>query len=269
MSDVRLRDDQWCVIKPRLPPPAGGDPVRPARRLPLGRPAGRVRRAGHGLAAAADLGGAGRVGGDPAGGAGRLRRRAAAGLGDGLPGRLVRAGQEGGAAVGLTRTGEGTKWMLVVGGRGTPVGVRPAGASEAGAHPAEPTLDGIRVARRRGIEARIPPKRRPTAYQGFFTPALMLIAIDRLLKKILTLTGPKYSGNPSLDAAREACRHDSRASLAQFGRVGLMGRRRRQPSAGASADGGAAESPPGPRASTRPRPPRHRSAAALARASVA
>lgn len=58
--------------------------------------------------------------------------------------------------MGLTRRGKGSKLMLVVDGRGLPLGVLVASAREAEVHLAEPTLATVRVPRWRGR-----PKTRP------------------------------------------------------------------------------------------------------------
>jgi transposase len=72
-----------------------------------------------------------------------------------LDGSFVPA-KNGGAGVGLTRKGKGTKWMLVVDGHGLPLGFHLAGADQAEVRLAETTLDTIRVRRARGR-----PKQRP------------------------------------------------------------------------------------------------------------
>jgi transposase len=64
--------------------------------------------------------------------------------------------KNGGAGVGLTRKGKGTKWMLVVDGHGLPLGLHLASANQAEVRLAERTLASIRVARSRGR-----PKQRP------------------------------------------------------------------------------------------------------------
>src|SRR5262249_31320525 len=58
--------------------------------------------------------------------------------------------KNGGACVGLTRQGKGTKWMLVVEGRGLPLGFLLASANHAEVRLAEQTLDAIHVQRPRG-----------------------------------------------------------------------------------------------------------------------
>ena len=173
-----------------------------------------------------------------------------------LSGRLLRSREKGGAAVGLTRKGKGTKWMLVVDGSGIPIGFHLDSAGKAEVRLAEQTLRSIRVPRsgrgrprirpqhltadraydsrafrqylhRRGIGVCIPARRRPAGwtprrgrpivarsehyarrwivertfawlgslrrllirwehllhlYQGFFTVALVLLCLRRLLK---------------------------------------------------------------------------------------
>lgn len=66
-------------------------------------------------------------------------------LGGCLSGRLLRPSEKGGAAVGLTKRGKGSKWMLVVDGHGTPIGFQLESANKAEMHLAEATLRSIRV----------------------------------------------------------------------------------------------------------------------------
>jgi len=101
---------------------------------------------------------------------------------------------KGGAKVGLTKKGKGTKWMLVVDGHGLPLGFHLDSANVAEVKLAEQTLDTIRVARprgrpkcrpdklvadrgydssafravlrRRGMRMCIPPKRRPAKWRA-------------------------------------------------------------------------------------------------------
>ncbi len=102
--------------------------------------------------------------------------------------------KNGGEMVGLTRKGKSAKWMLVVDGNGLPLGFHLASANHAEVKLAEQTLDTIRVARPRGrpkqrpkklvadrgydrsgfrralrgrgIQMRIPPKRRPKRWKA-------------------------------------------------------------------------------------------------------
>jgi transposase len=64
--------------------------------------------------------------------------------------------KNGGEKVGTTKKGKGTRWMLVVDGKGLPLGFHLDSAKVAEIKLAEQMLDTIRVARHRGR-----PKRRP------------------------------------------------------------------------------------------------------------
>ena len=77
-------------------------------------------------------------------------------MGRDLLGRQLRPGEKGGAAVGKTKRGKGTKWMVLVDGEGIPLGVRLESASPAEVKLAEATLDEVRVPRPKGC-----PRQRP------------------------------------------------------------------------------------------------------------
>src|SRR5712691_2349089 len=64
-----------------------------------------------------------------------------------VSGRQFRSGKKGGAEVGKTKRGKGTKWMVVVDGRGVPLGNSLHSASPAEVRLAETTLATIRVGR--------------------------------------------------------------------------------------------------------------------------
>lgn len=64
--------------------------------------------------------------------------------------------KKGGEAVGLTRKGKGTKWMLMVDGQGLPLGLHLASAQQAEVTLAAQALDAVRVPRPHGR-----PKQRP------------------------------------------------------------------------------------------------------------
>ena len=68
-------------------------------------------------------------------------------MGRGLSGRQFCASQKGGSAVGKTKRGKGTKWMVLVDGQGLPLGVRLESASPGEATLAEATLKEVRVPR--------------------------------------------------------------------------------------------------------------------------
>src|ERR1017187_5472271 len=79
-------------------------------------------------------------------------------MGGKLPGRQLRAGEKGGPAVGKTKRGKGTKWMVLVDGQGLPLGVRLGSASPSEVALAEATLAEVRVPRPKG-RPRQKPKR--------------------------------------------------------------------------------------------------------------
>jgi hypothetical protein len=72
-------------------------------------------------------------------------------MGRSLPGRQLRTGQKRGDAVGKTRRGKGTKWMVLGDGKGVPPGIRLESAFPAEATLADATLK----------EVCFPPKGRP------------------------------------------------------------------------------------------------------------
>jgi transposase len=60
---------------------------------------------------------------------------------------VVRIGQKGGADIGKTPRGKGSKWMVVVDGAGVPLGIHVTSARPAEVTLVEPTLSTIRVPR--------------------------------------------------------------------------------------------------------------------------
>ena len=93
-----------------------------------------------------------------------------------LPGRQLRSGQKRGAAVGKTKRGKGTKWMVLVDGQGLPLGVRLESASPGEATLAEATL----------AEVRVPARPRPftaEAEKGDCRPRLRLRPAARTAEK--------------------------------------------------------------------------------------
>jgi transposase len=65
-----------------------------------------------------------------------------------VSGRQFRPGEKRGCGVGKTKRGKGTKWMVVVDGRGLPLGNYLHSASPAEVRLAETTLAAIRIGRR-------------------------------------------------------------------------------------------------------------------------
>ena len=106
-----------------------------------------------------------------------------------VPGRQFRSGEKRGGAVGKTKRGKGTKWMVVVDGRGVPLGVRLYAASPAEVRLAEETLETIRVGRRhQGGHPRQKPER-VIADKGYDSDALR----ERLRRRGITLIAPHRS----------------------------------------------------------------------------
>jgi transposase len=71
-------------------------------------------------------------------------------MGRNLLGRQLRPGEKGGAAVGKTKRGKGTKWMVLVDGAGLPLGVRLESASPSEVTLAEATLAEVHVPQPKG-----------------------------------------------------------------------------------------------------------------------
>ena len=79
-------------------------------------------------------------------------------MGRSLPRRQLRSDQKRGDAVGKTKRGKGTKWMVLGDGEGVPLGVRLESASPAKVTLADATLKEVRVPRPKG-RPRQKPKR--------------------------------------------------------------------------------------------------------------
>jgi hypothetical protein len=103
--------------------------------------------------------------------------------------------KEGGAAVGKTKRGKGTMWMVVVEGGGVPLGVRPYSASPAEVRLAEETLATIRVGRRhRGAPTRHqapPPVATPQSERAAISAFALGASQDSLQQ--LWMFGPRVS----------------------------------------------------------------------------
>ena len=127
-------------------------------RFGMALSARQVSLASHLLAAVEAVGGAGCVARRLAGAAGSAGRRGPFTVGGDVPGWQLRAGEKGGSAVGKTKRGKGTKWMVLVDGQGLPLGVRLESASPGEATLAEATLAKVKVPRPKG-RPRHKPKR--------------------------------------------------------------------------------------------------------------
>jgi len=132
----------------REPPCAGRDSLDSPERCPLARSTGEISPSLDLLAAIARLGGAGRLVESLARVSERVERAPATQVERVVPGRQFRPGEKGGAEVGKTKRGKGTKWMVVVDGAGVPLGDHLHSASPSEVRLAETTLASIWVARR-------------------------------------------------------------------------------------------------------------------------
>ena len=127
-----------------------------AHRSPMAGSARAVSQRIHLLASFAAMGGAGCVGRSVARSAVGSRPTRPFAVGRDLFGRKFCSCKKGGLAVGKTKRGKGTKWMLLVDGQGIPLGVLLASASPHEAPLAEATLAQVKVPRPRGR-----PRQRP------------------------------------------------------------------------------------------------------------
>jgi transposase len=132
----------------REPSCAGRDSVDSPEWGALAGFAGEVPPSFHVLATAAGLGGAGRLVENLAGVSRRIKRPPAIEVERIVSGRQFRPGEKRGCGVGKTKRGKGTKWMVVVDGRGLPLGNYLHSASPAEVRLAETTLAAIRIGRR-------------------------------------------------------------------------------------------------------------------------
>ena len=110
-------------------------------------------------------------------------------MGRDLFGRQFRSGEKGGLAVGKTKRGKGTKWMVLVDGQGLPLGVRLESASPSEVTLAEATLAEVRVPRRKGRPRQKPP--RVIADRGYDSDPLR----QRLKKRGIELIAPYRKNN--------------------------------------------------------------------------
>src|SRR5208283_4323254 len=128
-------------------PDTGRDSLDSAERGSLAGPAGEIPVSFDVLVAAAGLGRAGRLVENLAGVSERVERAPAVEMERIVSGRQFRSGEKRGCGVGKTKRGKGTKWMVVVDGRGLPLGNYLHSASPAEVKLAETTLATIRVGR--------------------------------------------------------------------------------------------------------------------------
>jgi transposase len=110
-------------------------------------------------------------------------------MGRSLSRRQLRGCQKGGDAVGKTKRGKGTKWMVLVDGKGVPLGVRLESASRGEALLAEPTLEEVWVPRPKGRPKKRP--RRVIADRGYDSDPLR----QRLRRRGIELIVPYRKNN--------------------------------------------------------------------------
>src|SRR2546427_9288922 len=110
-------------------------------------------------------------------------------MGGDLFGRQLRARKKRGVAVGKTKRGKGTKWMVLVDGQGLPLGVRLESASPSEVTLAEATLDEVRVPRRKGRPRQKP--ERVIGDRGYDSDPLR----QRLQKRGIELIAPYRKNN--------------------------------------------------------------------------
>jgi len=160
-----------------------------ADRLGVAVSARPIPVAEHLLAAAEALGGAGRLARRMAGAARGAGPRGAAEVGRDLSGRQFRSGEKRGFAVGKTKRGKGTKWMVLVDGRGLPLGALLESASPAEVTLAEATLAEVKVPRPRGRPRQKP--ERVVADRAYDSDPLR----ERLKKRGIDLIVPYRENN--------------------------------------------------------------------------
>jgi transposase len=110
-------------------------------------------------------------------------------MGRNLPRRQLCCSQKGGFAVGKTKRGKGTKWMVLADGEGVPLGVRLESASPSEVTLAEATLAEVRVPRPKGRPRQKP--ERVIADRGYDSDPLR----ERLQQRGIELIAPYRSNN--------------------------------------------------------------------------
>ena len=137
----------WPAVD-REPSCVGRDSLDSAERCSLAGSTGEISPSFDLPAAFAGWGGTGRLVEHLASVPERVARTPATGMERVVSGRQFRSGKKGGAEVGKTKRGKGTKWMVVVDGHGVPLGSSLHSASPSEMRLAEQTLAAIRVGRR-------------------------------------------------------------------------------------------------------------------------
>jgi transposase len=173
-------------LQPGLP---GGHFVGAPDRFGMAFSARQVSIAGDLLAKAEAVGGAGCLARRLAGAARGARWRGPLAVAGDVPGRQLRSGEKGGSAVGKTKRGKGTKWMVLVDGGGLPLGVRLESASPGEVTLAEATLAEVKVPRPKGRPRQKP--KRVIADRAYDSDPLR----ERLAKRGIELIVPYRENN--------------------------------------------------------------------------
>src|SRR5258707_3817159 len=147
LASETAQESPWWSPVDREPPCAGRDSVDSAEWGPLAGLAGEISASFDLLAAVAGLGGAGHLAESLARVSERIERTPAVKVERIVLGRELCSREKRGCGVGKTKRGKGTKWMVVVDGRGIPLGEYLHSASPAEVRLAETTLAAIRVGR--------------------------------------------------------------------------------------------------------------------------
>jgi len=132
-------------------------------------------------------------------------------VGRGLSRRQLRPGEKGGSAVGKTKRGKGTKWMVLVDGEGLPLGVRLESASPGEVTLAEATLAEVRVPRAKGRPRQKP--ERVIADRGYDSDPLR----QRLRRRGIELIVPYRENN-------QRRRYEDRRKLRRYKRRWIVER---------------------------------------------
>src|SRR6266852_5190572 len=150
-SETAQESPGWPPVD-REPPCAGRDSLDSAEWGPLAGLAGGISASFDLLAAVAGLGGAGHLAESLARVSERIERTPAIEVERIVPGREFCSREKRGCGVGKTKRGKGTKWMVVVDGRGLPLGeyLHSASPAEAGAGDRRQSLRQRSVARAAG-----------------------------------------------------------------------------------------------------------------------
>jgi transposase len=168
---------------------SGGHFMGAPDRFSMAFPARQVSIARDLLAKAEAVGRAGCVARCLASAARCARWRRALAVGGDVPGRQFRSSQKGGSAVGKTKRGKGTKWMVLVDGGGLPLGVRLESASPGEVTLAEATLAEVKVPRPKGRPKQKP--KRVIADRAYDSDPLR----ERLAKRGIELIVPYRENN--------------------------------------------------------------------------